>query len=137
MSAPTSDSRPRRSAFVDVPITRLAPRCLPICIAMMPTPLLAPWTSMVWPGSKWPLVTIASCMMQRPEVRPATSSSSTPLAGTGSVRCQCDTAYSAQPAAPVAETMSPTEMPSASSPTATTSPVNDAPMIFWAPPTWP
>jgi len=44
-SAPNSPRRPRRVGSVEEPITSDAPLSLAICIAIRPTPELAPWIS--------------------------------------------------------------------------------------------
>ena len=45
-----------------------------ICIAIRPTPELAPWISTVWPGCSAPLVTTALCMVASATGRVAASS---------------------------------------------------------------
>src|SRR3954468_20284668 len=73
-SAPYSFSRPRRVASVEEPITSLAPLSFAICIAIRPTPELAPWISTACPGCTPPMVTTALCMVASATGRGAASS---------------------------------------------------------------
>ena len=64
----------RRVASVEEPITSLAPLNFAICIAISPTPELAPWISTVWPFCNAPDVTTALCMVASATGRVAASS---------------------------------------------------------------
>ena len=71
---PIQGGSPRRPASVDDPITNFAPLSFAICIAIRPTPELAPWIKTDWPGCNAPLVTTALCMVASATGRVAASS---------------------------------------------------------------
>ena len=94
-SAPYSASLARRSALVEVPITRAAPISLATCKPISPTPELAPWISTAWPRCIWPLVTSASCIVCSAIGSVAACSQPMLLSGSALTRPQSVTAYSA------------------------------------------